>query len=115
MPPAAGAGPPVLEQLLPDSVAGHRLAFALHRDAHQVRARICAALDLVHGALDVPGVRRGHRLHTRPGSAPGSALAHSAAPGLYTAARRACRAMGCSLPTLTPPMLIVRVGRRVDL
>lgn len=54
---------PVLEQLLPDGMAGHSLTLALHRDAHQVCARVRTALDLLHRGSHIPSVCGGHGLH----------------------------------------------------
>jgi hypothetical protein len=45
-----------LEQGLPNFAARLRLLLALHRDAHDLRARVHAAHDLLHGGGHVAGV-----------------------------------------------------------
>lgn len=51
-----------LEEALADFDARLGLLLALHRQAHEVRAGVGAALDLGDGALDVTGIARCHRL-----------------------------------------------------
>ena len=121
----------VLEQAVADFAARLRLLLALHRDTHNVGARVGALLDLRAteprgggGAGETGGNSSGRRASWLPQGAAGSQLAValrcplptafgcSAAPTCSTVASTSrvsvvvmvCSAMRCSLPTLTGPI-----------